>query len=88
MMLISEFPEQHYNILNHITQVCLYIGPMPIEAIPFSLGRVWLAMQPHLYKPIDFWIRSLPNHEVSFWVSQELGPSKHFSLAVRARTPP
>jgi hypothetical protein len=36
LKLIIALPEQHYNYPSHTRQLCLHIGPMPIEALPFG----------------------------------------------------
>jgi hypothetical protein len=40
LKLIIALPEQHYNYPSHTRQLCLHLGPMPMEALPFGLGWV------------------------------------------------
>jgi hypothetical protein len=48
--LIIALPEQHYNYPRHTRQLCLHIGPMPMQALPFGLSGE--ATPPHPSKPL------------------------------------
>jgi hypothetical protein len=58
LKLIIALPEQHYNYPSHTRQLCLHIGPMPMEALPFGLGGE--ATPPHPYKPLGLLVGPLP----------------------------
>ena len=61
---------------------------MPVEVMLFGLGWVRLATLPHPYKPLGLWVVPLPHCQVTFlFLSQGLGPSRHFPLANGARSP-
>jgi hypothetical protein len=86
--LIIVLPEQHYRNLDHIRQLCLHVGPMPVEAVPFGLGWVWLATPPHSIKVSRTFCKALtPPSRNLLSLYQELGPSRHFPLAAEARSP-
>jgi hypothetical protein len=42
LKLIIALPEQHYTNPSHTRQLCLHIGPMPVGAMPFQLGWIWI----------------------------------------------
>ena len=85
---VIALPEQHYNNPNHTRQTCPHVGPMPVEAVPFGLIWIWPAMPSHPYKTLGLWTRSLRHRQETFLsLSEELGPSRHFPLAIGTRSP-
>ena len=65
-----------------------HVGSMLVEAMPFGLRWVRLAMLPHLYKPLGRQAGPLPQHQETFCLStKSWGQVDIFPLAIGVGSP-